>query len=64
MDVKISNHGSIIMVAPITEAARAWVDENLVLEGWQWLGAGFACEPRYLDTLVEGMTEAGLEVRR
>jgi len=63
MDVKISNHGTIGTVAPITKATRTWVEENLVLEGWQWFAnICFAVEPRYLDDLIAGMQADGLEV--
>jgi hypothetical protein len=50
------------MVTPMSPAAREWVDENVPLESWQWLGAGFACEPRYVTTLIDGMQEDGLTI--
>ena len=56
-DVLIENHGSIALVTPMTPEANQWVDENVPLESWQWLGCSFACEPRCLDHLVEGMRE-------
>jgi hypothetical protein len=31
-------------------------------EPWQWLGNGFAVEPRYLDGLIEGIEGDGLTV--
>ena len=61
-DVEFLNHGSVCMVVPLTPAAKEWVDDNLALEGWQWLGGGFACEPRYAGDLAQGMTDAGLVV--
>jgi len=62
MDVRIDNHGSVMMVCPLTDAAREWVDDNVGLEPWQWLGPAFACEPRMVESLVEGMADDGLEV--
>lgn len=61
-DVEFLNHGSVIMVVPLSPAAKDWVDDNLALEGWQWLGAGFACEPRYAGDLASGMESDGLTV--
>lgn len=42
---------------PLTDAAREWVDENVELESWQWHGDAFACEPRAVSPLLEGMAE-------
>lgn len=61
-DVIVENHGSVCMVTPMSPAARTWVDENVQLEGWQWLGASFACEPRYVPSLTDGMQEDGLTI--
>lgn len=61
-DVEFLNSGSVFLVVPLTPAAQTWVDENLALESWQWLGAGFACEPRYAGDLAQGMADDGLVV--
>jgi hypothetical protein len=34
-DFQIADHGSIISIKPVSEAARTWVDENVVSEPWQ-----------------------------
>lgn len=62
IDVRVTGGGSMYHVTPLTEAAKEWVNENVHLEDWQWLGSGFGVEWRYLDNLVEGMTDAGLTV--
>ena len=61
-DVKFLDHGSIVMVVPLSPAAKEWVEENLTLESWQWLGGGFSCEPRYAGDLAQGMVDDGLTV--
>jgi hypothetical protein len=61
-DVVVENHGSVFVVTPLSPEASEWVDENVQLEGWQWLGASFACEPRYVPSLIDGMHENGLMV--
>jgi len=60
-DVLVENHGTIFMFRPQTEAAKAWVKENVQAE--QWLGNGFAVEPRYARDLAAGMLSAGLVVK-
>lgn len=60
-DVTVSNHGSIALVRPLTDAARDWLRDN-VQDNAQYLGASLAVEPRYIDDLVAGMESAGLEV--
>ena len=51
---------SVYMVRVMTVEARAWVEENVPLEPWQWWGDSFACESRYVSDLLAGMLEAGL----
>jgi hypothetical protein len=53
--VEVENHGSIVLVRPLSDAARGWVSENVELEGWQWHGDAFACEPRAFGPMVERM---------
>ena len=61
-DVLIENHGSVAMFTPMTPDAHRWVEEHVEIEPWQRLGCSVACEPRYLDHLIEGMQEDGLIV--
>jgi len=64
IDVTVENHGTIVMVRPVSEAAQTWVKENVQLQGWQWLGGAFAVKPRRVEDLLDGMEAAGLEVQR
>jgi hypothetical protein len=61
-DFTVDDHGTIFLVTPITTIAREWVEQHLFLEGWQWLGGGFAVEHRFVAGLVEGMVGDGLRV--
>ncbi len=45
-DFLIADHGSIISIVPITEAALKWIDENVVSEPWQWLGGALCVDRR------------------
>jgi hypothetical protein len=62
MDIEVYNHGSLFIIYPKSPFAKEWVDENVCLEDWQWIGPGFVCEPRYVENLVAGMIGDGLEV--
>ncbi len=61
-DVLVRNEGSILMLTPDSDSGREWIDENLGLESWQWLGNSCAIEWRYAPAIIEGMWEDGLEV--
>ena len=61
-DVLVRNEGTVVLLTPKSVEARAWVDENLGLEAWQWLGDSFAVEWRYAPNVVDGMIGDGLEV--
>jgi hypothetical protein len=60
-DAEISNHGSIVILTPLTEPARAWISENLPGDVMRWAG-GIVIEPRYIGPIVDGMIADGLEV--
>jgi len=62
-DFSVEHHGSIVLMTPHTDEARAWVTEHLALESWQWVGnVSFAVEPRLLALLVERIEGDGLTV--
>lgn len=58
-DFSVEYYGTITLLRPLTPACKAWIDENVASEGWQWFGGALAVEPRYLDTLVTDMLEEG-----
>lgn len=62
VDISVADRGSIAIVNLLTPEARAWVDENVEVPDWGWMGLGFACEPRMVGDLVQGAMDAGLEV--
>lgn len=62
-DVETNNQGSIVLVRPVSEAAKAWIDENVADNGgllW-WAGA-LAVGHQYVCELIEGMVNDGLIV--
>jgi hypothetical protein len=46
----------------LSEVAKTFVEENVQLESWQWMGNSFAVDHRYADDLIAGMKEYGLTV--
>jgi hypothetical protein len=48
------------LVTPITTEAKQWVNQNVGLESWQWLGCSFAVDHHFIDDLFDGMVESGL----
>ena len=63
MDVLVEFDGSVARFELKTQEAKNWVNENVELEGWQWLGKeSFAVDHRFTDPLITGMEESGLSV--
>jgi hypothetical protein len=56
-------HSSIYLLTPHTPAARAWLDENVQAESYQFIGTSLAVEHRYIAEIVEGIRAAGMDVR-
>jgi hypothetical protein len=62
-DVTVENHGSVFIFQPHTDAAKKWIEDNVQVEGWQWIGGGLAVEPRCARDLADGMLRDGLIVK-
>jgi hypothetical protein len=43
-DSQIADHGTIISIQPLNEAACQWLDENVVSEPWQWVQGALCVE--------------------
>lgn len=61
-DFRIFDQGSLVMVEPVTDAAKEWVDENVQLEGWQWLGPAFGVDHRMIVVLASAIAAEGFEM--
>lgn len=61
-DIHVENHGSLFLLHMETNAAREWIADNVSSEYQVWCGA-IVVEPRYVQDIVAGAREAGLEVR-
>ena len=63
-DLQIADQGSIFLIRPLNEAARQWLDENVVSEPWQWVQGALCVETRFARDLVIEIEEAGFEITR
>jgi hypothetical protein len=61
-DFQIADHGSIISIKPVSEAARTWIDENVVSEPWQWLGGALCVDIRCARDFIDGIAAEGFEI--
>lgn len=59
MDFELSDHGSIALIRPLTDAARDWCSDNLPDDAMT-LGDAYAVEPRYAMDIAEGFIADGL----
>jgi len=63
VDFTVNNQGSIVLLYPCTDAARTWVEENIGQggESFQPWYPTIICEPRYIEAILEGISDAGLD---
>jgi hypothetical protein len=63
-DFDVTFHGSLAAFTPLTPAARDWVQTNVHVEPWQWLGnATFIVDLRFVQPLITGILAAGMDVQ-
>ena len=62
LDVQVDDEGTVFLFTPISQVAKEWVQQHVVLENWQWLGGSFAVDHRFALPLAEGMAQDGLRV--
>ena len=61
-DFQIADHGSIISIRPLNEAACQWLYESVVSEPWQWVQGAVCVDARFDRELVAEITDAGFEI--
>ena len=62
-DILVENHGSIILLRPVTRVGQSWLKENVIGEETQIFGNAVVCEPRYVIDIVLGARAEGVVVR-
>lgn len=61
MDFTIENCASVILLRPLTPVAKQWLTDHMPDDA-QYFGDAVAIEPRYLEDVVDGLTNDGLTV--
>ena len=60
-DFNIYDHGSVLILRPVTEAAKEWASDHLPQDAQQWAG-GTVIEPRYFPDIYYGLVSDGLTI--
>lgn len=61
MDIRVENHGSIVLLHPETRRGERWLRNHTDSEA-QTLGKATVAEPRYVMDIVRGAQDDGLKV--
>lgn len=61
-DFLLANHGSVLVLTPLTAPAREFVANSLDGPETQHWGKGVAIEPRYWPDIRDGIADEGMTV--
>ena len=61
-DFRTADHGSVILIWPVSDAAHQWVEENVIAEPWQWFGGALGVDHRFARDLIDGIAAAGFQI--
>lgn len=62
IDASFENHGSVVIVRPLSQAAKDWLAEYVDQDGFQPYRDAVVVEPRFVDDLLTGMQKDGLHI--
>jgi len=60
IDFVVDDHGSIVILTPSTDEAKAWCNEHLPDDHMTFGQEGIVVEPRYIGAILDGAAEDGL----
>jgi hypothetical protein len=58
-DVLIRNESTVFVFCPLSAAAKAWFNENVQSEAYQWFGNALVVDHRFAWGLGQGLKDAG-----
>lgn len=61
-DFHVEDNGSIILLRPMTDAAKTWIDEHITGDEVQYFGNAVVVEHRYIADIIDGIKNDGLTV--
>ena len=59
-DFAVSNHGNVIILYALTDAAEQWAEDHLPGDVMMWGQNGYVVEPRYIGDILAGIVDNGL----
>ena len=62
MDFSYSNHGSIMILTPVSKAGRRWSRDHLPDDCPMWGKDGYAIESNYFPDIHDGILNDGLSI--
>lgn len=62
-DIELINQGSMIGFRPITDKGKAFIDNNLETEAWQWLGPVLYIDQRMAPKIISAAEDEGLTIK-
>lgn len=60
-DFHFFDHGSIVILKPVSALAQDWVDEHIGDDA-QFFGGGVVIEPRYAGDILDGVVADDLTI--
>lgn len=60
-DLIVRNEGTIFILDPMTDDGKAWIAEHIPEDTIRW-GEGVVIEHRYIEGVVQGAINDGMEV--
>lgn len=61
-DVELNRQGNIILVQCNSQEAKDWVNDNVNLEPFYWMGDSFPCDQHVVQNIINGMEADGLTI--
>jgi len=61
-DFRVQNEGTLVVLHPQNDYARAWIDEHLYGadgDGPEWWGGGVVIEHRFADDILQALNREG-----
>lgn len=62
-DFVLEHQGTIAILRPLTDRAKAWVEDNVSQEGYQPCWPMLIIEHRYVEAIIDGLLGDGLTMR-
>jgi hypothetical protein len=59
-DFRVTYHGMVTTITPLSDRCREWLEDKVAIEPWQRFGPSIAIEPRYVEQLAAAMADEGL----